>query len=262
MSKKRLFVTLAILVLFVAIAIIGAGIWFFQPRHDTPVNGTAAREDSTNRVYTRRPGRPAINIPERPVPNFPVATDGEIAFTDSTDAGIDERSTFRTFEISQPAGDKHFLTAAHLDEPDWQNDRRDDEALIARLADLNAAFSDEVAIDLPKAGKWEKIRLHIGNFSQDACTDLTAVVSFRSPRVFAITDLGSNEIDFSASKCPLQLAHYVKDKEKYGKRPEPDDFSAFCSVRSECLKTYYGRSENREKLSPAWVANMARIELR
>jgi len=250
MSRKRLIITLALLVLFVAI--VGAGIWFAQPSQEPPKQ-EAARKEATNREEP---------IPsERPAPNFPVATDGAITFTDSPYAGADERSSYRTFEISMPSGDKRILTATYLDEPDWQNDRRDDEALIARLADLNAAFSAAVSIDLPKAGTWEEIRLNIGDFAQDNCGDLSAVVSFRSPHVFATTHLGADEIDFSASQCPLQLADYVKDKKKYGKREEPDDFSAFCTVRRECLKTYYSRAQNKVKFSPAWFGNMSRIEL-
>jgi hypothetical protein len=250
MSRKRLIITLALLVLIVAI--VGAGIWFSQPSQEPPTQ-EAARAEPTNRE------EPMPS--ERPAPNFPVATDGAIVFTDSPYAGIDERSSYRTFEIAQPVGNKRFLTATYLDEPDWQDDRNDDEALIFRLADLNAAFSAAVSIDLPKSGTWEVIRLHIGDFAQDYCGDLSAVVSFRSPRVFAISHLGSNEIDFSASQCPLQLEDYVKDKKKYGKREEPDDFSAFCTVRRECLNTYYSKPENREHLSPAWLGDMARIEL-
>jgi len=183
-----------------------------------------------------------------------------IAFKDSP---ADERSSsFRTFEISQPTGGKRFLTAGYLDEPGWRDNLQDDEAMIARLADNDAAFSAAVSIDLPKAGTWEEIRLNIGDFAQDYCGSLTAVISFRSPLIFAITDLGSNEINFSASQCPLQLDDYVKNKKKYGKREEPDDFSAFCTVRRECLNTYYSKSENRDHLSPAWLGDMARIKLR
>lgn len=251
MSRKRLVVTLTILVLFVTI--VGAGIWFAQPAQETPTQ-EVTRKQATNREEPMHS--------ERPAPNFPVTTDGAIAFKDSPYAGIDERSSFyRTFEISHPLSGKHFLTATYLDEPDWQADRHDDEALISRLADLDAAFSAAVSIDLPKSGTWEAIRLHIGDFAQDYCGPLSAVVSFRSPRVFAITLLDADEINFSASQCPLLLEDYVKDKAKYGKRKEADDFSAFCTVRSECLKAYYGRPENIEKLSPAWLGDMARIEL-
>lgn len=251
MSRIRLILTLIIFVLFVTI--VGAAIWFAQPDQETATQEVPRKEATKLEELTHS---------ERPAPNFPVATDGAIAFKDSPYAGIDERSSYRTFEIPQPSSDKRFLTATYLDEPEWQADRHDDEALIFRLADLNAAFSTAVSIDLPKSGAWESIRLHIGDFAQDYCGPLSTVVSFRSPRVFAITHLDADEINFSASQCPLQVEDYVKDKAKYGKRKEADDFGAFCTVRSDCLKAYYRRPENIEKLSPAWLGDMTRIELR
>lgn len=195
-------------------------------------------------------------------PVFPVVDDAHIAFEDFPFAGVDERSSYRQFTIPLSAGKRQFLAATYLDEPDWISDRNDDAALIFRLADLNAGFSEHVVVDLPPRGDWSRIRLHIGDFAQDYCGEMAMVVSFRNARIFATTDLPSAELDFAASQCPLRPEAFLADKARYGKRDEPDDFSAFCAVRRECLQAHYAKPENQAALVPGWLPEVAGIVLR
>lgn len=195
-------------------------------------------------------------------PIFPVADDARIAFEDFPFAGIDERSSYREFTLKQPSGKPRLLAATYLDEPDWVVDRYDDAALIFRLADLNASFHEHVFVDLPPRGNWSKIRLHIGDFAQDYCGHIAVVISVRNQRIFAMTEIPSSEIDLTASQCPLHPEAFLADKARYGKREEPDDFSAFCAVRRECLQAYYGKSENQAQLLPDWLPAVADVVLR
>lgn len=248
---KRLVGTLAVLIVVVALALVGAAYWFGQAAPETVAEARATEEIQEKEEAP----------PELPAPNFPVAVDGSVKFEDSIRAGIDERSSFRTFEIPVAAGDTRYLTAVYLDEPEWQDDRDEDGRLITRLADLNAAFSTDVAVDLSKVGTWERIRVHVGGFSQDNCGDVEAMVSFRSGRIFGVADIGDAEINFPASQCPLKLDDYRANKAKFGTRDGLDEYSAFCAVRRECLQAYYSQPENQEPLRPQWLEKVANVRL-
>lgn len=196
-----------------------------------------------------------VALPTRPAPNLPVAADAAIRFEDSPYAGVDERSSARTFTVDTPAGAK-YLTATYLDEPDWQDDRNDDAALITRLMDLNAAFSAAASSDLPVAGKWESVKVHVGDFAQDYCGEVSVVYGLRSQRIFAISAVGESEVDLSLSECPLSRVTYEKQ------HPQRKEDEEFCTVRSTCLKRYFNHQENREKLLAPWLEKVANVELR
>lgn len=199
---------------------------------------------------------------ERRSPIFPVADDARIAFEDFLFAGVDERSSYREFALKLATGKTQLLAATYLDEPDWIDDRNDDAALIFRLADLNASFRHNVVVDLPPRGNWSQNRLHIGDFAQDYCGDIAVVISLRNQRIFAMTKIPSSEIDLTASHCPLRPEGFLADKARYGKREEPDDFSAYCAVRRECLQAYYGKPENQAQLLPGWLPEVTGVALR
>lgn len=198
----------------------------------------------------------------RRTPVFPVADEARLAFEDFPFAGVDERSSYRQFSIPLRSGKLKYLATTYLDEPDWVDDRQDDEALITRLADQNAVFTSNALVDLPPQGNWSQIRLHIGDFAQDYCGELVAVVSFRNARIFATTDVPSADLDLAASQCPLRPEAFLADKVRYGKREEPDDFSAFCAVRRECLQAYFGKPESQVPLPSGWLAEVAGVVLR
>lgn len=238
--------------LLVAAVLLGVYVWQAMP--DVPPEAGTAVEVATVEAAQEKAARPA--------PNFPVAVDGRVRFEDFPFAGLDERSSYRQFEIPLASASSRYLSATYLDEPDWVGDRNRDEALIFRLYDANAAFSSSIAIDFPARGAWSRIRLHLGDFAQDYCGDVVGVLSFRSARLFAISNIGNAELHLEASQCPLQQEAFLADKARYGKREEPDDFSAFCAVRRECLQAYYAQPENQAALLPEWFPEVAEVALR
>lgn len=235
------------LALLLVLAFFGRRLWL-SPGAEVPA--TMPASESEERQVVRRS------------PIFPVADDARIAFEDFPFAGVDERSSYRQFTIRLPSGKPQFLAATYLDEPDWIGDRRDDAALITRLADQDAAFTSNVQIDLPPLGNWSQIRVHVGDFAQDYCGGTSVVIGFRNQHIFAMTEIPASEIDLAASQCPLRQEAFLADKARYGKREEPDDFSAFCAVRRECLQAYYGKPENRAPLLPGWLPEVAGVALR
>ena len=250
MKQRTLLWGCLFVVLAAALAVAMA---WFQP--------SGAEAESTD-VARAAPSRDVEATPEqRRNPVFPSADDGRIPFEDSPFAGADDRSSYREFKVDLPSGDSQFLAATYLDEPDWADDRHDDRALIARLADLDAAFTETVSIDLPPTGKWSRVRLHVGDFAQDYCGETAVVISFRSQRIFATTHVAASDIDLSPSQCPLRVESYVADKARYGKQEETDDFSAFCTVRRACLKAYYEQTENRAALVPKWLQVVSKVGL-
>ncbi|WP_374600415.1 hypothetical protein [Niveibacterium sp.] len=250
MKQRALLWGCLFVVLAAALAVAMA---WFQPRSE--------KAGSTD-VAVAAPSHDVEAPPEpRRNPVFPSADDERIPFEDSPFAGADERSSYREFKVELPSGESQFLAATYLDEPDWVDDRHDDRVLITRLADLDAAFTESVSIDLPPTGKWSQVRLHVGDFAQDYCGDTAVVISFRSQRIFATTHVPASDVDLSASQCPLRLETYVADKARYGKQEEADDFSAFCAVRRACLKAHYEQAENRAALVPKWLQAVSEVGL-
>ena len=248
---KRLAAALALLIVVCALILVGAAYWFDRAVPETVAEAQAVEETTQK---TEAP-------PEVRPPNFPHAVDGSIKFEDALHTGVDQGASFRTFEIPVAPGDTRYLTAIYLDEPEWKDWRNDDAFMITRFADLNAAFSTDVAVDLPPVGGWERIRVQIGGFSQDYCGDVEAELSLRSSRIFAVANIHDGEIKFPAEQCPLRLEDYRANKTKFGTRSEPDDFSAFCAVRRECLQAYYAKPENQEPLRLQWLEKVANLRL-
>lgn len=201
-------------------------------------------------------------LPERTAPNFPKAVDSSIKFEDCVESCLDGGNATRTFEIPLPKGETKYLSTVYLDEPDWKDVLNDEQALITSISNLDAAFTKAVTLDMPTQGHWTEIRVHVGDFAQDYCGDVSAIYSFRNKKIFAVTHIRTDDIGLAASQCPLKPEDYVAYKSKYEKTDAPDDFSAFCTVRNNCLKAFYEKPENRERLRLEWLKSVANVELR
>lgn len=234
----------------VAIALSGYAFWSTEPTPETEAPAPMAKQDENSR------------IPERPAPIFPKAVDSSIKFEDCSDDCLYDGNAHRSFEIPLPGGEKRYLLAVYLAEPGWKNDANDEQALITSASDGGAAFTRAITLDMPTQGQWQQIRVHVGDFAQDYCGDVSAVYSFRDEKIFAITHFGIDDIGLAANQCPLKPEDYVANKSKFEKTDESDDFSAFCTVRKKCLKAYYEKPENRDYLSREWLKTVANVELR
>lgn len=250
MPSQRIVLKLVALTSIVAIALSGYAFWTTEPKPEAGAPVSMTKQDETPQ------------IPERPTPIFPQAVDSSIKFEDCSNDCLYEGNAHRTFEIPLPGGEKNYLSAIYLDEPNWKNDANDDQTLITRISDVDAAFSHTVSLDMPTFGQWKQIRVHIGDFAQDYCGDVSAVYSFRNEKIFAVAHIGVEDIGLAASQCPLKPEDYVANISKYEKTDAPDGFSAFCAVRKNCLKSYYEKPENREHLSRVWLKAVASVELR
>ena len=211
------------------------------------------------------PNKPEVAVAEeeypvvekRPAPVFPESTAPGVKIEDFPYAGIDERSSYRVFTIPTEAKEAVVLIAANLDDPLWQHDRNDDDSLITRLFDGDAAFGGIAAYDISNASGWESIKAHIGGFSQDYCGDVTVIYSFRKKGAFAVTGAGS--INFASSSCPL--THVEFQASSAWKENLEDEYGEFCRYRSKCLMDYFDVKENRVNFIPKWLEQVAAIPI-
>lgn len=199
---------------------------------------------------------------QRPEPVFVHGKDPTVPYEDAPYAGIDERNSFRVFKVRVDKETVVSVIAANLQDPLWREDANDENRLITRLNDGNAAFGDLVEIDIPAPAHWKQAKIHIGEFSQDYCGDVTALYSFRTTSVFAIARIPEGDIDFRESQCPLSLEDYTSNKESYGvPAVSQGDFSNFCVIRAQCLKAYYAAPERREQLLMKWYEKVSELDL-
>lgn len=254
MSRKRLLAAAIVLVALIAVLLARQAGWFA---------GEPPAEPETALPAATAEAAAGQDCDGKREPRFPVALDSTIPFEDALDGCAYGEAPYRAFKLAIPPAEERYFMAVYLREPDWQRDRDNEAALITRVGNLGAAFTEDVAVDMPAAGEWERIRVHVGGFSQDYCgLDAGAVVSFRNAGIFAILHVGQEEIDLAASQCPLRPEDYLADRAKFGQRDAPDDLSAFCAVRRECLQAYYGKPENQRALRPRWLEEVANVRLR
>lgn len=219
------------------------------------------QSDSVDNVQMVDREEPEL-APQRPEPVFVYAKDPTVPYEDAPYAGIDERSSFRVFKVRVDKETVVSVVAANLHDPLWREDANDENGLIARLNDGNAAFVGSVEIDIPAPAHWKQAKIHIGEFSQDYCGDVTALYSFRTASVFAIARIPDGDIDFRESQCPLSREDYTSNKESYGvPAVSYGDFSDFCIIRAQCLKAYYTAPERREQVLMKWVEKVSELDL-
>ena len=184
-----------------------------------------------------------------------------LAYEDMPCAGVDGRSSNRLFHIPGPDGTSLALASANLEDPLWQRDAQAEASLITRLTDLNAGFTSAVVVDLPAPPHWGRVRLHIGDFAQDYCGEISAVHSFQRGRVFAIVEANTYELALRESDCPMSWQEHPRQTVDPSE-PGEDRFGAFCQARAQCLARYCAELDHQLKLRPAWLSEVEAVETR
>ncbi|MDP5240073.1 hypothetical protein Q9Q94_11055 [Uliginosibacterium sp. 31-16] len=163
----------------------------------------------------------------------------------SDGSSIDDTVSFREFKIPISPGESTALTAAYLNELDG---RPDADSRITVLADLNAAFSSAFTLKLAPGKHWHAVSVHVGDFAQDYCGEISVVHHFETPTL-AATHIDNSALAYellSDANCPVKSDFGLTDDTPI--KPGTDPFGDFCKARDKCLKAYFSDPAHIDRL--------------